>query len=152
MGASLMRRNSANFFSMKMSWLSKLCRDPFVTDRQFRVAYSLIVNFLSNESFWCCPSDRVLGDSVAKSERTTGEITRQLEGELHLIKNRRRGSSLYEFSGLTFNFGTPPSEVACDGTINFGTPPSEVIGGFAALGTSATCLPNRTFLLRTFLP
>jgi hypothetical protein len=115
------------FFSMKMTWLSSLCRDPFATDRQFRVVYSLIVNFLGNESLWCCPSDQVLGESVAKSERTIGEITRELERDGHLIKHRRRGSSQYEFPNLGVNFGTSPSEVKRDATVtladsrNFGT-------------------------------
>ena len=111
------RSGVKEFFSMKMAWLSSLCHDPFVTDRQFRVVYSLIVNFLGNESLWCCPSDKVLGESVAKSERTVGEITRELQKDGHLVKHRRRGSSQYEFPDLAVNFGTRCSEVERDATV-----------------------------------
>ena len=55
------RSGVKEFFSMKMAWLSSLCRDPFVTDRQFRVAYSLIVNFPATNCFGAAPLDKVLG-------------------------------------------------------------------------------------------
>ena len=68
-----------------------------------------------NESLWCCPSNRVLGESVAKSERTTGEITRELERDGHL--HRRRGSSRYEFPGLEVNFGTLSWSILISGSL-----------------------------------
>src|SRR6476661_5999263 len=89
------------FFSRKMTWLSKLCRDPFITDAQFRVLYSLIVNWLHNESDWCKPTDEKLGESCAKSERTIQRISAELKREGHIDKQKRLGPSEYIFIGLT---------------------------------------------------
>jgi hypothetical protein len=138
------------FFSMKMTWLYSLCRDPSVTDRQFRVAYSLIVNFLGNESLWCCPSDKVLGESVAKSTRTVGEITRELAGDGHLIKHRRRGSSRYEFPGLAVNFGTRGAEVNRDATVTSADSRAD-FGRFMSELRNPVCRTEPTYLEPTDL-
>jgi hypothetical protein len=138
------------FFSMKMAWLSQLCRDPFVTDRQFRVAYSLAVNFLGNESLWCCPSDKVLGESVAKSTRTVGEITRELERDGYLIKHRRRGSSQYEFPDLAVNFGTSPSEVGRDATVTLADSRAD-FGGSTSELRNPVCRTEPSYLEPPYL-
>jgi hypothetical protein len=93
------------FFSRKMAWLSRLCRDPFITDAQFRVLYALVIEWLHNESDWCKPTDAKLGESCAKAERTIQRITAELKGE-YIDKQKRLGASQYGFIGLE-NEATP---------------------------------------------
>jgi hypothetical protein len=103
------------FFSRKMAWLSKRCRDPFITDAQYRVLSSLIHDWLHNESDWCKPTDKKLGESCAKSDRTIRRLTHQLEKEGHIDKQKLLGPSQYVFVGLTDeNEATPANLGQCE--------------------------------------
>jgi hypothetical protein len=115
------------FFSRKMAWLSRLCRDPFITDAQFRVLYALVIEWLHNESDWCKPTDEKLGESCAKGERTIQRITAELKGE-YIDKQKRLGPSQYVFIGLAAdeNEATPAN---LGGTGNSAENPTPAISG-----------------------
>ena len=114
----------AKFFSRKMTWLSEMCRDPFVTDGQFRVAYSLVVTWLHNESDWCKPTDEKLGNSCGKSGRTIRRLTAELQDAGHIDKQKQLGPSQYVFTGLTDgeNISTPANLGQCSVSRDISTP------------------------------
>jgi hypothetical protein len=95
------RRNKdeiREFCSRKMSWLTEKLGE--VGDDEFAVLYALIMNYLSNGSDWCNPTDKMLGQACGKSERTIRRITAGLKAKGHIDKKKRLGASQYTFIGL----------------------------------------------------
>lgn len=87
-------------FKEKMALLSRLCSSGDITDQEFRVMFSLIIDFLDNRSDWCRPSDETLGNACAKATRTIGRITKSLKDKGYIEKHRNCGAAQYQFPGL----------------------------------------------------
>jgi hypothetical protein len=94
------KKEQTAFFSQKMKWLSERCAWPSITDHQFRLLYSLIVDFLWNDSGNCRPLDETLGAAIAKSGRTVRRLAHELEDAGVLTKRKTLRESEYEFDGL----------------------------------------------------
>jgi hypothetical protein len=93
------RRNAEErkqFHTLKMTWVSELCADPFLTDQEFRTMYGLLVVHYGDETDWCGPKDDTLARTCAKSGRTIRRITSALKNR-YLNKGKRLGASRYSF-------------------------------------------------------
>jgi hypothetical protein len=89
------------FFSQKMAWLDEKCRDPLITDAQFRLLYPLVAQYLANDNYQCNPKDETLGRSCAKSVSTVRRLTKELKDTEQITKKKQLGASRYGFHGLT---------------------------------------------------
>ena len=91
--------------------------DSTVTDSDYRLYSTLLLQFHCNELGICNPSDGTLGRAAGgKCERTAWAGTNDLQAKGCLAKIRTRGASLYIFPGLPL-----PQKLAGDGRVTSAT-------------------------------
>jgi hypothetical protein len=88
-------------FSQKMKMLSEACASPEMTPQEFRVLFALTIGHLSNETDWCQPTDKTLGQSCATCTRSVGTHTRSLAAKGWITKKQTLHASQYEFPRIT---------------------------------------------------
>ena len=84
-----------------MAMLSRACASREVTAEEFRVLFALVIGHLSNETDWCQPKDKTLGQSCATCTRSVGTHTRSLVAKGWITKKQTLHASKYEFPSIT---------------------------------------------------
>jgi Helix-turn-helix domain len=82
----------------KLKLLTDACGAGEISDHEFRVLGSLLLQFHNNDSGRCFPSDATLAEAIGKGERMTSQLTRDLADKGWLKKKRSQGGpSNYSF-------------------------------------------------------